>query len=250
MQPGASWLGRRSSSWLAVAYVATSYPANFNRRSIATRNEASSSTTCTIPFISCSFLGCGEWQRETEHSTSFVQVLSPNASLMSLNDRAGNGKTHSHALVLGREKGVEDVVEFFPGNSRTRIRNRDFRRGTAILFGASDHRPAVRYLGHRIYAVNDQIDNDLLQLDRVAPHAQRFRRLSKIQRDIARRCLDRKEIERLTRKRVQIDFLGLKWRPFQEAAHPADHFVGAQIVTTDIFQNFLEFGDVRRRGLQ
>src|SRR5260370_26361331 len=203
-------------------------------------------STCHSFFLP-SLLGYREWQRQAQYRTSLRLVLGRDPSLMSLDDRARNGKTHAYALILGREEGVEDMIELLLGNPRTGIRNRDYRRGSTILFSASDHRPAVGNIGHRIYAVHHQIDDDLLQLNRVSPDAQRFRRLSKIQRDVARRCLDRKKFERLAGKFVQIHLLRLKWRPFQEAAHSADHFVGAQMVPTDILQDFLALGEIRRR---
>ena len=105
-----------------------------------------------------------------KHRATFSLIFRPDASLVRLYDGARDRQANSHALLLGREESIEYLIQFFVGNSGTGIQNRNNCGLSAIQLGSPDHAPPVRYRGHRIHAVHDQVHDDLLNLNLIAPH--------------------------------------------------------------------------------
>src|SRR6185503_12687557 len=64
-------------------------------------------------------------QRHVKDSTPVGPGFSPELPTMRFDDRAGNGKPHTHALCLAGDKGLEKIGKNFRRNSRTGIRNID-----------------------------------------------------------------------------------------------------------------------------
>src|SRR5262245_51459460 len=171
-------------------------------------------------------------------SAATAPVRGPDPSFVGENDGARNGKSDPHALILGGEEGIEYLTELVRWNPRAGIGNRNLDRRTAVQFGAADHGTTVRNGGHRIHAVDDEVEDDLLQLDRIALDAERAGRGLEVQRDVAGGRLYGKEFERLAHDLVEIDVLGLERRSRQISAQTADDFPRALVVALDVSKDF------------
>src|SRR3954451_8249455 len=111
-----------------------------------------------------------------EYRSALGLILRPDFALVGQNDAPRNGKTDCHALLLGREEWVEDPGKLVWWNPGPGIGYRDDSRFAAVHFRAPDDGPSGRYGSHRIHAVHDQINDHLLQLNRIALDPNRFRR--------------------------------------------------------------------------
>src|SRR3954451_4858895 len=111
-----------------------------------------------------------------EYRSALGLVLRPDFALVRQNDAPRNGKADPHALLLGREEWVEDLGKLVRWNPRPGIGYGNDRRFAAVHFRAPGDGPSVSYRSHRIHAVHDQINDDLLQLNRIALDPNRFRR--------------------------------------------------------------------------
>src|ERR1700722_5553592 len=126
----------------------------------------SSSTTNTIGRLSLiNFLGAGR-QRELESCTCISIGNGPQFSAVSFNDGTADGQSHTHALRLGSEEGVENMFHAFGVESRSGILHHDlYAPGfVGLRTDQQDTRP-VCYRSHGLDTVHDQVQDDLLQLD-------------------------------------------------------------------------------------
>src|SRR6476659_9897482 len=86
---------------------------------------------------------------------------------MPLNDRTANRKTHPHTVSLGGEEGIEYAIELIWGNADAGVSHRD-QGVVPIVLAHSNHELAlIRNIGHGFDAVQDEVDDDLLQLHAV-----------------------------------------------------------------------------------
>src|SRR3954447_13614628 len=102
---------------------------------------------------------------------------------------------------------------------------------------------------HRVYRVDDQIDEDLLELNIVRQYPQGCPREHTAQGDPAGMSQGRNQIDGFTDHPVEVDFLRLEGRALEQAAQAPDYLAGALIVAPDVGQNFLQFVDVERRRI-
>ena len=88
---------------------------------------------------------------------------------MGLDDRSADRQAHAHAAGFGSEECVEQPVGILGGQSDAAIAYRD-QNLAGFLLVRPDHQLAqpVRDRLHRFDAVDDEIEDDLLQLDPVA----------------------------------------------------------------------------------
>ena len=87
---------------------------------------------------------------------------------MRLYDRAADRETHAHPLRLGRIESVEEMLQIFCTQPRTRILYRDKYPLRFIRAGSNQQLAYIRAGStHRLDRVHHQIENDLLQLDPV-----------------------------------------------------------------------------------
>src|SRR5450631_4592112 len=86
-----------------------------------------------------------------------------------LDDRSADRQAHAHAAGFGGEEGVEQPVSILGGKSDTAVAYRD-QHVVDFLLERSDHQFArsVRDWLNRIDAIDDEIEDYLLQLDPIA----------------------------------------------------------------------------------
>src|ERR1700729_858129 len=88
---------------------------------------------------------------------------------MSFNDRVTDRQSHSHALGLRGEEAFEDAVPACRVKTNTGIRHVDDDVALIVeLRTDGQDTGAVSDRTHRLDAVHDQVENDLLQLDPVS----------------------------------------------------------------------------------
>src|SRR6185437_13635014 len=148
-----------------------------------------------------------QWYRETEHRSTFRLVLRPYPSLVCQYDGARDRETYSRTLLLAREERIKDFSQLFRWNARTRVGNRDNGRRSPIKLAAADHRAAIWHRRHGLHAVEDQVQDDLLQLNGVTPDPQRLGAQIVVKRDVAARRLDTEKFEDFAHDVVEIQVL-------------------------------------------
>src|SRR3954454_8206319 len=109
-----------------------------------------------------------------EYRYALGLILRPDLTLVRQNDATRNGQADPHALLLGREERFEDFGKLVRRNPRPGVGYGNDSRFAAVHFRAPDDGPSVRYRSHRVHAVHDQINDDLLQLNRIALDPNRF----------------------------------------------------------------------------
>ena len=88
---------------------------------------------------------------------------------MGVDDRPTDRQPHAHAAGLRREEGVEEAVHCFRSEPRTRILDRNEQiAGPVDLRSYPQHPRLAHDRAHRLDAIHDQIEDDLLQLNPVA----------------------------------------------------------------------------------
>jgi hypothetical protein len=98
---------------------------------------------------------------------------------MSFDDRTADRESHAHAAGFGGEERVEQLVRVLDGDPDTAILH-CYQHLVRFVLMRSDHQFArpIRDRLHRFDAVHDQVDDHLLQLDRIAEdHGQSVREL-------------------------------------------------------------------------
>ena len=88
---------------------------------------------------------------------------------MSFYNRAHNGQTHSQPLLLGGKELVEQAVVHFSGNACAMIAHAQAHFAIAIASRANLYLAPARWrLLHGIKGITDQINQELLNLDRIS----------------------------------------------------------------------------------
>src|ERR1700759_1646424 len=76
-------------------------------------------------------------QSELKHGASGHVCTRPQAPTMPFNDRAANGQPQPQTIRLGREEGLEDVLQSLRREARTRIPHRDEEIAGICFAGAN-----------------------------------------------------------------------------------------------------------------
>src|SRR5689334_6228718 len=98
-------------------------------------------------------------------------VCARDAAAMRGDDRLANGEANANSGILGTEEAFEDMLEVRGGNAWPVVKHG--KGGRAVFIDRRLHvDPACRLsrLGDRLDAVDQQIDDDLLQLNAVTDH--------------------------------------------------------------------------------
>src|SRR5690349_18613829 len=91
---------------------------------------------------------------------------------MGSNDRLANGEADAYPGILGAEEPVEDMLQVRRGNSRPVVEDGKDNGGFFIDRGLDiDTTCRLSRLHERLNAVDEQIDDHLLQLDPIAHYA-------------------------------------------------------------------------------
>src|SRR6185437_12450149 len=104
-------------------------------------------------------------QREFEGGAAGRVRVRPQSPAMSIDDGAANGKSDSHAAVLGGVERLEDPLAMIGRDPRPGIAYRD-QHARGARFGG-DQQPSLFLLDaiHRLDRVENEIQRHLLQLD-------------------------------------------------------------------------------------
>ena len=107
--------------------------------------------------------------------SAIVHVLCLKPPTVGLNDRAGNGQAHAHALRLGGEKRIEDVCEFVRGNAVTGVANCDLNSSRSVEPGGDIDAPSLSARPvDRIHGVENEVEQYLLNVHAIAKHGRQI----------------------------------------------------------------------------
>ena len=117
-------------------------------------------------------IGAGKRQhrkREVEMCAAIRTVRARDAAAMRGDDRLTDGKADADSRILGAEEAVEDMRQIRSGNARPIVENGEDDQAVIIdrRLGIDPARRRAR-LHDRLDAVNQQVDDHLLQLNPVA----------------------------------------------------------------------------------
>jgi hypothetical protein len=120
-----------------------------------------------------SFFLCrpGLGQRQTEaKNRAALAILRPDVAAVTFDDGARDGKSQTRSLRLRGDERIKDAGHIVLGNAFPRIRHSHFNGARFRILTGPD-RQMVRscLLLHGLHAIHHQIDDDLLQVDRIAP---------------------------------------------------------------------------------
>src|SRR6266480_4924724 len=103
-----------------------------------------------------------------ESRTPALNILGCDRAAMRFNDRTHDPKAHPQSFRLRSEEMVEDSIAYFFGNTNPVIAHTRANCAVAVPL-RSDHDFAAvkRSLPHSIKSIDHEIDQDLLQLNRI-----------------------------------------------------------------------------------
>src|SRR6267142_4403052 len=124
----------------------------------------------------------GRLRNEHREREPVIRVApGPQPSTVALRDRTADGQSHAETAGLGREEGLEELLPIRLPRTRAGVLNGNEDAGPVLASPAlarDDQAPRTpRHVGHRLDAVHDQIEDELLQLDAIGER--RGRRLAK-----------------------------------------------------------------------
>ena len=104
-----------------------------------------------------------------------------------------------------------------------------------------------RHFEHRVDAVADQVENDLLDLHRVGLHQRRLRRRLQQHAHAVVARVGLRERQHVFEQTVRLDQLAPHLAILDEGAQAADHFAGAQRLRADVIERGLDLVLARSR---
>jgi hypothetical protein len=124
-----------------------------------------------------------QWQLNSKNRS--IPVLEIYLSIVRLNDRAGDRKTHAHAVVLGRKKWLKYLWYDFRGHAWSRVLYTDLGK-LPVLSRRHRHGALSAWcIQNGIHRIENKVGYDLLQLDRIAIDSERHLRRLASHRDLA-----------------------------------------------------------------
>ena len=104
-----------------------------------------------------------------EASAAIGNVLRIDFTAMRFHDRANNCESHSQTMLLGGKELVEQAFVYFRANARAMIAHTQAHFAVAIAIRANFYLALTgRCLPHGIKGITDQINQDLLNLNRIS----------------------------------------------------------------------------------
>ena len=104
-----------------------------------------------------------------EASAAIGNVLRVDFTAMRFHDRANNCESHSQTMLLGGKELVEQAFVHFRANARAMIAHTQAHFAVAIASRANFYLALTRWcLPHGIKGITDQVNQDLLNLDRIS----------------------------------------------------------------------------------
>src|SRR5690606_37561887 len=102
------------------------WPALSSRKTSESRIAASSSMTWITASVMCCLLGTCSFQGEAEGRTAARRFLRGNTSAMGFDDGARDGQAHAHALRLGGDERLEQLIGDVAADAGAGIGDGDF----------------------------------------------------------------------------------------------------------------------------
>src|SRR6476469_6626991 len=109
------------------------------------------------------------WQSKKETRASALGIIGADLPAMRFNDGANNREPHAEAVVLRCEKLLEQMVPGFAGDTRAAVSHVYANGAFAVNLRCYSYLPAIaRRVMHGVKGVAQQVNEDLLDLDRIA----------------------------------------------------------------------------------
>src|SRR5262245_3440899 len=192
---------RRKSA--ALAYVRTVSPTDSSSQRNDSRIARSSSTTKTIGSGGIA-IPLRRRQQDMEGGAARRVRRDPELPAMDLDDRAADRKPEAHAVLLGREERLEEARRGALRQAAAGVAH-DELDGVAVAPDRLDRQLARRaVVAHRLEAVAHQVEDHLLELDRIHLDVERSVTEREAQRDALLARLDLGEVQRVADQRVQV----------------------------------------------
>src|SRR2546429_1605395 len=97
-----------------------------------------------------------------------LHVLRFNFSAMGFDNGVDNGETHSQTVLFGSKELVEEMFVNLVGNTRAMIAYAHVNAATTVSLCRNFQDPTAQgYMAHRFKCIGDQIDQHLVELDRI-----------------------------------------------------------------------------------
>src|SRR5262249_23184885 len=172
----------------------------------------------------------------------------PKPSVMSLDDRPADRQAHPHSVRLGREKRIEDALDVLRIDPGAGILHRYQHPFLGTGFGFHPQKPLTRRRRrHRVYGIDRQIQDDLLQLDPIAEDPRELACKLAVNRDALLLQLTLRQLEDLADETIDIDRPDLLVVLFEHGPDRIEYFTGPVAVPDNAFENLPDLVEVGRR---
>ena len=114
-----------------------------------------------------------EQELHLEKRAFLRSVREIDATAERLDDRLTDRQAHAETIALGREKWSEQLLAILLGDSGSIVLDRDRSAVFAFVYDRGDGYDPVtdRHFFHRVHAIRDEVEDDLLERDFISHHA-------------------------------------------------------------------------------
>ena len=185
-------------------------------------------------------------QRKSCNGTAALAVDQGQLSLMRLYDRRTKGQTQAKAMGLGGVERFEQPAIFFGTDAVPPILHEHVYHSGFRPSGRDQDRPLGHGGGgHGIHRIHDKIEQDLLQLHRIAAREKRIMIQIKPEADIAANQLAVQEPDSRSDKVIDVDAFHLPLALLEKAAEAMDNFASPIIFMHNVLKGVANFGEIR-----
>src|SRR5215207_4939052 len=232
-QPGAAGSSRVRYSF-AEAKVSQFSPTDATSRFSADRTDGSSSMTKTV---AASRMGSGgNWNPETECSTTPGIRGRPQNAAVCFDDRPADCETDPGALWLGCEKRLEDMLNVASWQANARVSHAQDRVGAPEAGADAQNASTIIHILHGIDPVLHEIERDLLNQDFVGVHERQRRIEAQLETHAASEQPLLRDAEHLTDDVIQIEEPAVRRTVREQLARSLDDLAGAVAFVHDVVQ--------------
>jgi hypothetical protein len=166
-------------------------------------------------------------------------------------DRVADWQPETQSLHLGRHERLEQPCLHVGIDPAPAVGDGDLN-GLVVAKRGRDRQCAIARLGvhHRLAGIGDQVQENLLQLNAVAPHCGQVRCESAGRRHAAHDKVAVRKFERVLDHAVQVERTKLRFALLQQISHPVDHVAGPLVGIHDIAEGAAQLCKVRRVARQ
>ena len=190
-------------------------------------------------------------QGEFERGAAGGVVRRAQLPAVRLNDGARDRQAHAQALALRRVQRLEDPFDVAQVDPRPGVLDRD-RDGPGAGRERADREGGVTTVGlaHRLDAVEDHVEDHLLQLHSVAAHPRQTAGQLQAHRHVAAGHVAPDELGHFADDPVDVERAVLEHALLDQDPHPADHVGGPCLVRDDVLHDLPKLRDVRGVGFE